>query len=214
MKLSVEKRTIKGKKVKNLLKIGMVPAVVYGKHIETPYSIKFDKKTFLKLYKEAGNTTPITLEWDNIKEFVLIHNLQLHPVKNNLIHVDFMAIKIDEVVKAEIPVITEWEEKLTKRGLWFNLVINSISIEALPSDIPHEFIIDVNKLENDGDNIMISDLDISDKVNLLTEDEALVVAFDLNKSATASEESEEADKDIEENAAGSAGEEDTEEENK
>gem|GEM_PF-3064726 len=53
MKLSVEKRIISGKNVKHLLKIGMVPAVVYGKYVKESYSIKFDKKTFLKLYKKA-----------------------------------------------------------------------------------------------------------------------------------------------------------------
>jgi len=206
MKLSVEKRIISGKNVKNLLKIGMVPAVVYGKHIKESYSIKFDKKTFLKLYREAWNTTPIKLEWDGIKELVLIHNLQVHPVKDNLIHADFIAIKADEIVKAEVPVVTIWDEALTKRWLWYNLIINSISIEALPTDIPHEITVDVDKLENDGDNIMINQLSINDKVTVLIgENNAVVVAFDLNKTSE-----EEDDEDTNEDAAGTAGEETTE----
>lgn len=213
MKLSVEKRIISGKNVKNLLKIGMVPAVIYGKHVEKSYSVKFDKKTFLKLYREAWNTTPITLEWDGIKELVLIHNMQVHPVKDNLIHVDFMAVKVDEVVRAEVPLVAEWDEALTKRWLGYNLVLNSISIEALPTDIPHKIIINLDKLENDGDNIMINALDISDKVTVLnSEDTAVVVSFDLNKAASASEE-EEAEADVSsEDAAWGAGDEEESEE--
>jgi large subunit ribosomal protein L25 len=90
MELQVQKR--QAGKVKKLLKEGLVPGIVYGKHLDEPVAIQFNKNEFRKLYKEAGTSTPITLKGD-IEQLVLIHDYQLDPVKDTLIHADFLALK-------------------------------------------------------------------------------------------------------------------------
>jgi large subunit ribosomal protein L25 len=90
MELQVQKR--QAGKVKKLLKQGLVPGVVYGKHLEEPILVQFNKNDFIKLYKQAGSSTPIELKGD-VDQLVLIHDLQLEPVKDTLIHVDFLAVK-------------------------------------------------------------------------------------------------------------------------
>jgi ribosomal protein L25 (general stress protein Ctc) len=60
MELKVTKR--ESGKIKTLLKKGIVPGIIYGKHIENPISIQFNKNEFIKLYKQAGSSTPITLK--------------------------------------------------------------------------------------------------------------------------------------------------------
>jgi large subunit ribosomal protein L25 len=91
MELKIEKR--QEGKVKPLLKKGLVPGIVYGKHVDEPIMVQFDKIEFIKLYKQAGTSTPITLKGEDIDQLVLVHDLQLDPVKDVLIHVDFLALK-------------------------------------------------------------------------------------------------------------------------
>ncbi len=172
MELKVQKR--EPGKVKKLLKEGYVPGVVYGKHIEQPILVKFKKTDFIKLYKEAGTSTPITLKWDDFEQLALIHDYQLEPVKDMLIHVDFLGVKAWEKVVATVPVVVEWVEKLQKQWLEINLVTDEVEVEAIPSKLPHEIKIDVSKLK-DGDNITVGDLKLWDDVEIKSDAEEVIV---------------------------------------
>ena len=172
MELKVQKR--EPGKVKKLLKEGYVPGVVYGKHIEQPILVKFKKTDFIKLYKEAGTSTPITLKWDNFEQLALIHDYQLEPVKDMLIHVDFLGVKAWEKVVATVPVVVEWVEKLQKQWLEINLVTDEVEVEAIPSKLPHEIKIDVSELK-DGDNITVGDLKLWDDVEIKSDAEEVIV---------------------------------------
>ena len=184
MELQVQKR--EPGKVKTLLKEGFVPGVVYGRHVDQPILVKFNKNEFIKLYKEAGTSTPITLKWDDFEQLVLIHDYQLDPVKDTLIHADFLALKKGEKVKAMVPVIVEWIEVLQKQWLEANVVKTEIEVEAIPSKLPHEIKIDVSELA-DGENITVADIKLGDDVEIITpEEEAVVVVY--NPSANATEE--------------------------
>lgn len=172
MELKVQKR--EPGKVKKLLKEGYVPGVVYGKHIEQPILVKFKKTDFIKLYKEAGTSTPITLKWDDFEQLALIHDYQLEPVKDMLIHVDFLGVKAWEKVVATVPVVVEWVEKLQKQWLEINLVTDEVEVEAIPSKLPHEIKIDVSELK-DGDNITVGDLKLWDDVEIKSDAEEVIV---------------------------------------
>jgi large subunit ribosomal protein L25 len=105
MELKVQKR--QPGKTKKLIKQGLVPGIVYGKSLEQPINIQFKRTDFVKLYKEAGSSTPVILKGDDFEQMVLIHDYQLEPVKDMVIHVDFLAIKAGEKVKAAVPVVVE-----------------------------------------------------------------------------------------------------------
>jgi len=189
MELQVQKR--QPGKVKKLLKNLKVPGIVYGKHLDEPVMVQFDKNAFIKLYKKAGTSTPITLKWDDgFEQLVLIHDYQLEPVKDILLHVDFLALKKWEKVKAAVPVVIEWVETLQKQGLEANVVKNEIEVEAIPSKLPSEIKIDVSKLK-DGENISVADLQLWDDVEIITwKEEAIVVVY--NPSADIDDKEEEA----------------------
>jgi large subunit ribosomal protein L25 len=172
MELQVQKR--QAGKVKKLLKQGLVPGVVYGKHLEEPILVQFNKNDFIKLYKQAGSSTPIELK-GNVDQLVLIHDLQLEPVKDTLIHVDFLAVKKWEKVRAAVPVVIEGIDALQKQWLEANIVKDEIEVEAVPAKLPHNIKIDVSWLK-DGDNITVADLKLGDDVEILTPaEEAIVV---------------------------------------
>ena len=104
MKLSVKKRDVFGKKVKNLRAQGLVPAVIYGKHVEAE-SISCVKNDLLKVYRASGYSTPVELTGD-VDHLVLINSLQLDPVSDEIISADFLAVSRTETVSAKIPVVT------------------------------------------------------------------------------------------------------------
>jgi len=181
MELKVSKRN--PGKVKKLLLEKQVPGIIYSKHIKEPIMIQFNKNSFFKLYKEAGSSSVITLKWDGIEKMALIHKLQLDSVKDFLIHVDFLAVKKWEKVKAEVPVIVVWEENLQKAWLKVNLISNYIEVEAIPSKLPHNIKVDVNNMKN-GDNVHVKDLNLwKDVIIINDENDVILVIYNPEEEA-------------------------------
>lgn len=102
MKLTVISR--QDKKAKDLRKEGLIPGIIYGKHMSAPLAVACKRNDLIKKYKEAGYSTPLTLNGDGIDQLVLIQDIQVDPVTDILIHIDFLAVNKDEKVTTDIPV--------------------------------------------------------------------------------------------------------------
>lgn len=166
MELHVDLR--KGEKNSAIRKEGNIPAVVYGKHMAAPLSIICKKNDFIKKFKEAGYSTPLTLEGDGVDQFVLIHDMQLDPVSDFVLHADFLAVNKDEKVTAEVPVILVGESPLEKLGEGkIQLLKDYIEVEAFPQDLPHDVKIDISVVQKMDDTIFVKDIQVSDKVEIL-----------------------------------------------
>lgn len=177
MELQVTNRVVFGKKVNNIRKQSLVPGIVYGKHLKTPVAVQFDKNTFIKLYKTAGVSTPIDLTGDN-KELVLIHSIDTDPVTDVVLHVDFLAVKADEKVRASVAISMTGQSPAEKEGLGkVQLVKDHVMVEALPRDLPHDITVDISGLATLQDGIFVSDLKLSDKVTVLDDADQPVVAI-------------------------------------
>jgi large subunit ribosomal protein L25 len=107
MELKVAVRSERKKENKNMRKKDQVPAVIYAKHIDTPFVISFRRQDFVKLYKQTGSSTPITLKGEGIDEMVLVHEIQIDPVTNFVVHVDFLGIKKGEKVSTNVPLVLQ-----------------------------------------------------------------------------------------------------------
>lgn len=174
--LAVDIRTTFGKKIKPLRKLGKVPAVVYGKHLKTPVSVLLDKNAFLKAYKASGTSTAITLTGEKLKELVLVADVQLDPVGDFVLHVDFHAVKSDEKVTADVPVVLIGSSSVEKNGEGrVQIILPTIEVEAFPQDLPHNIEIDVSTLEHVHDVVFVKELKFSSKVEVLTDGEQAVV---------------------------------------
>lgn len=184
MELKVNTRTQATKQEsKRLRKEWNVPAIIYWKHLKSSIQVSCLKNDFIKRYKEAGYSTPITLKGEWINELVLIQDIQLDPVTNIVLHIDFLAVKKDEKVKTEVTIVLTWESPIEKLWEWkIQLVKDFIEVEAFPQDLPHNITVDISKIENIWDTVFVKDLEISNKVKVLDDlEQPIVTVVTLNE---------------------------------
>jgi len=154
---------------------GLIPSILYGKGIENKI-LKVSKLEFEKIYKLAGESSLINLSINNDKPVsVLVKNVDLDPVKGNVIHIDFYEVNLKVKISAEIPLNFIGESKAVKE-LNGTLVknINHIKVECLPTDLINHIDIDISVLENIHDVIKISDLKIPQVIEVHANGEDIV----------------------------------------
>ena len=178
VKIKVLSRKEKGtSKAKSLRRQDFVPAVVYGKGVNLP--LKIDKKElkYLKQHHFSKNII-INLEIsdpDNSENIpVLLKDYQLGPLTEEVIHLDFIKVSMEEKVTLEIPVEVKGEPKGVKTGGVLAHALWKIEVECLPKDIPASIIIDVSDLEI-GHSIHVEDLKVPEGVEILTDTKDVVV---------------------------------------
>ena len=174
LSLKAEKREIKGKKVRELRRQDILPAVLYGPKIKN-IAIKLNLKEFEKIYKEAGGSSLLSLEVGEEKFSVLIHEVIKDPLTNCAIHVDFYQPILTEEVEATVPIVFEGEAPAVK-DLGGTLIkdIQEIEVKALPQNLPHEIKVNIEKLETFEDEILVKDLKVAENVEIQKEPDETV----------------------------------------
>ena len=164
-------------KVDDLRKSGKIPAVFYGaKEKNTLVTISIID--FKKVWREAGESSPVKISLPSGEVDVLIHEVQVDPVIDEPIHVDFLAIDMKKKIRVEVPLVFEGISGAVKDGLG-NLVkvLHEIEVEALPSDLPHDLYVDLAKLKTLDDNIIVSDIKLPAGVVVITNGEDVVASI-------------------------------------
>ncbi len=173
--LKVETRKVTGRKVKNLREEGILPGNIFGKKVESA-SIQVPLKDFEKVYKEVGETGLVILTIGKEEKPVLVHNIQLNPKTDEMLHVDFLQVDLKEKVEAEVPVELTGESPAEKQSLGTVVqYVNEIKVEALPTDLPEKFVVDVSGMEMVDQAIKIADLKVDSKVEIKNDPEEIVV---------------------------------------
>ncbi len=148
---------------------GMIPAVVYGARVENT-SISVSSIDFIKAFKEAGESSTIMLDIEGKKIDVLIHDLQVDPVKGFPIHVDFLAIDMNKPVEVQVPLEFTGVSQAEKDGLGSLMkVLHEVHIEALPKNLPHTISVDISSLVTLQDQIHVKDITLPEGVTMKTE---------------------------------------------
>lgn len=163
-------------KVGHIRKTGSIPAVVYGHKIKN-VNLSVDGKAFTNLYKTAGETTVLDLhiEGEAAERNVLIHDIAVDPVRSNIIHVDFYEVKKGEKIKTHIPLVFEGESAAVKsEGGVLVKNIYKVEVEALPKDLPHEFVVDISKLAKFSDVVTVADLHVSAGVKVFADPKEVI----------------------------------------
>lgn len=161
-----------GIKLGILRKSGKIPAVFYGAGKNTT-SISVGNIEFKKVWREAGesSTVQITMPKENGQSNIdsLIHEVQVDPVTDEPIHVDFLAIDMKKKIRVKVPLVFEGISNAVKSGIG-NLVkvLHEIEIEALPADFPHNLIVDISPLETIENQVFVSDIKLPAGVIAIT----------------------------------------------
>ena len=152
-----------------LRKNGKIPAVFYGFGKDTT-SITISNVDFKKVWRDAGESSAVKVNLSGSDIDVLIHEVQVDPVTDEPIHLDFLAIDMKKKIVVKVPLEFTGVSLAVKSGLG-NLVkvLHEIEIEALPSDLPHDLSVDISKLETLDDNILVSDIKLPAGVVAITD---------------------------------------------
>lgn len=186
-----------GRKVKTLRSSGLLPANLYGKKIKSQ-ALQVDLEEFVEVFKKAGETSIIELALGAAKKPVLVSDIQVNPVSDELVHVDFRQVDLKEKLVASVPVIFVGESPAEKSGLGTAVTfLNEIEVKALPTDLPEKFEVDISKLDEVDKSILVKDLKYDkSKVEIEADTDQLVVKVQAVKE----EEEEEVPAPVEEDA--------------
>jgi large subunit ribosomal protein L25 len=173
--IEVKKRDVKKKSMlNNYRRQGLIPAVAYGEGVD-PTPIVLNRKDFLRTLRTEGVNVifDLTLEGKNYPS--IIKELQKDPVKDTILHIDFMIVNINKPVTTVIPIETTGTSKGEKLGGLLEQELYELEVEALPLDLPDKVVVDVTDLGM-HDVVFVKDLNISDKVKVLTHPDTPVVS--------------------------------------
>lgn len=174
-KLTVEKRTIFGKKLKKLRKENILPANIYGKNIKS-LAVQLPYKDFEKIYKEAGETGLVDIEVDGELKPSLIHNVQKDHLHNLILHADFYQVDLKTKVKTMVPIVIIGEAKAVSDKLGLLLQpLSQIEVEALPEDLPEKIEVNVERLAAVNAQIIVSEIKAPQGVTILTDPSQVAV---------------------------------------
>jgi len=157
MELSVTKRD-SNDKAATLRRKGVLPAVIYGRAQEaTPIAV--EQKVFSKLYKSAGESSVITIKGLGDELDALIHDVDFDPVTGEPIHADLYAIEKGQKVTVSVPLEFDGVSPAVKDlGGILVKVMHELEIECEPKELPQHIVVDISKLANIDDQILVSDL--------------------------------------------------------
>ena len=149
-----------------------VPAVVYHSGIEaTPLSV--DKISLNKALRTGQMIFEVNVEDKN--QFVLVKEIQYHPVTDEIIHVDFQKVKEGEKISLEVAVRSSGEAQGVKLGGLLVQMLNSVTIKCKPAEIPEFLEIDVTDMEMNT-NLFVKDITLPSDVEMLTAEDIAVVS--------------------------------------
>tara|TARA_B100000945_G_scaffold150720_1_gene120907 strand:+ start:739 stop:1425 length:687 start_codon:yes stop_codon:yes gene_type:complete len=172
-KLNVSIREGKGTSfVRRLRSENKVPAVLYHSGIEGT-SLSVEKNELYKALKTGQFIFEINVA--DKDQFVLVKEVQYHPVTDEIIHVDFQQVKEDQKISLEVPLRTEGEAEGVKLGGILVQLLNVVTINCKPSNVPEALTIDVTELEMNS-TLLVKDIELPDDVEMVTADDIAAVS--------------------------------------
>lgn len=170
----LREKTGKGE-AKRLRREGRIPAVLCGPGREATV-LSVDARDFFRVYEQAGTHGLVELQitnGDGGRRRVLIKEVQQHPVRGDVVHVDFHAVALDREIETTVPVVPEGEDLRRDDGV-VQLVLREVEISCLPTRIPEAIVVNVAELAI-GDIVTVGQLKAPPGVTILTDPEETVV---------------------------------------
>lgn len=182
--LKAETRQVIKGHAKDLRRNGLVPAVLYGRDLEAE-SIQIEARSLDKVLSVAGTHQLISLQVGKQKpRMTLARDVQRDVIKRDYLHVDFYAVKMDEKVTAQVPLVIEGVAPAVQDlGGVLTQGLDLLEVECLPSDLIASVEVNVDSLVDFNDSIIVADLTVPDTITILSDPESMVVKIEAPRLA-------------------------------
>ena len=172
-KLNVNIRDGKGTSSARRLRLkDQIPAVLYHSGLDA-ISLSVDKKELYKALKTGQVIFEVIVKDKN--QFVLVKDVQYHPVNDNIMHIDFQKVKEDEKISLEVPLRVIGEAEGVQAGGILVQIVSAITVKCKPTTIPEALIIDVTDLELNS-SLFVKDIQLAADVEIITAEDLAVVS--------------------------------------
>lgn len=166
--ITAQKRTLFGKKSASLLAQGFIPAEIYGGGVENVH-VQIPSREFMKVFAQAGHNEIVTVDVEGKKYPALIHDTQGDQFGQGVVHVDFYQVRMDQKLKAEVPLRFVGESPAVKIGGVLVKAAEEIEVEALPQNLPHAIDVDLSRIAQIHESIHVKDLVVPKDVRIVSD---------------------------------------------
>ena len=185
-KLVAQPRPAKGSAAARRLRAeGHIPGVLYGQGM-APISVAVERRDLrLALSGAAGSNTVLSLEVEGTLYPAVVKEMQRHPIRRTVSHIDFLAVNMNEEITVHVPLHIEGEAKaVVAEGGLVDPSVDTIEVSCTPANIPDSFVIDVSEMQP-HDVIRLSDVPMPKGVTALGDPDMPVVTVLITAAATA-----------------------------
>lgn len=179
-KIKTEKRDVFGKNAsRRLRREGMIPAILYGGDASNvPLTLR-KQDVFMILRSDTGENTVFQVSFDSEIRDVMIKELQKDPVTDEILHVDFVHIAMDKVIRVSVPVMSVGEAVGVKaEGGFIDFITREVEVECFPKDIPEHIEIDISSLHL-RQSFKVEDIILPEGVKLITSSDTILVMIEV-----------------------------------
>ncbi|MBE3571411.1 MAG: 50S ribosomal protein L25/general stress protein Ctc [Moorella humiferrea] len=168
---------------------GKVPGVIYGKKVgNLPLAVP--RKELERVLDREGGSALLKViigGQGQAREFTaMVREVQRHPIKGEIIHIDFHQISLDEEIRATVPIVLEGEARGVRNGGILQYGLREVEVEALPADLPETLTIDISDLDV-GEHLSVADIKAPRGVKILTEPDAVIATIVSTRAVEAEE---------------------------
>ena len=179
LNLTVQPRTIFGKKVKSLRQDGITPIHMFGRGIESQ-ALQVKSPVLLSILHQAGTNVPVVVAVDGHdgEHVCFVRMVQRDPVNESMLHVDLQRVDVSQRVRAEVPILIEGESPAVLH-LSGTIIqpLTTISVEALPMSMPTGFTIDISILDTFDKTIRVDSIEIDEGVSILNDSDEMIATL-------------------------------------
>jgi large subunit ribosomal protein L25 len=174
--LTAQPRSVIGKQVGAGRRAGIIPGVLYGKHLDAPVVINLEEKLLKQVVAKAGRNRLIKLTIDSgAPRLVLTREVQRNSLSQRIVHVDFQEVSLTEKITTDVPLVLVGTSPAVTRGEGLLIHgINTVEIRVLPGDLIPQVEVDVTVLNSLNQGLYVKDLKVGDKIEILTPGDEMV----------------------------------------
>lgn len=175
LQLDAQPRAARGRHLRRLRRQGTTPIHIYGRGLES-IAAQVETHILRRVVIAAAHNSPVTVTVDGLQHFTFVREIQKDPTSGDMLHVDFLQVDVTQRLHAQVPIRLEGEAPATRlhRGeVSFN--IRDLTVECLPTEVPHEFVVDISGLEEIGSVVHASEITAPSEVTILTPPEEVIV---------------------------------------